>query len=700
MPLMTKIRESLSTFFSIFAGLFVIYIVLDWGMDITGRRHQRQQAEAQQIGKINGVPVTYREFEEVVKQAVDNQKAQTGQDPDDNQVNNIRDEVWNQMVDQHLYDEAAKKLNVKVTDQEIVDWVRGDDPPEFLKRQFTDSTGTFKRAQYDATIMDPRNKTIMVSIEEFLRRQRMKEKLESLILSTLHVSEQDILNRFTDQTVKYSADYALFDPNQILKDSVPKVSDEELRKYYNDNSEEFKVEASRKLKYVVFHEQASRSDSEEISNEMLDIRKRAEAGTDFLDLQKTYSETPVPDRFFKHGEINPDIESALYSAKEGAISGPILTPDGYHLVKALAFQKGTDEAIHARHILIRIENNDSVQALTKAKEIAQRARSGEDFATLARQYSADGSAMKGGDLGWFTKGRMVKPFEDAAFKAKPGQIVGPVRSQFGYHIINVLARDNQEVKYADIHMSIHMSPQTKSDILQRAKDFAYLAKEGSFDREAEQSKYSVQETPAFQKGTYMAGLGINNAINKFAFSEKVGSVSDAFTIQNGDAVVMVTEARDAGLRPFDEVKSTIEARVRKEINARKLITMAGDLLQKLSPGDSLAKLAAGHPGVSAQHLDPFLPSTFIPGIGRDPGFVGALAALKPGETSKPFEGGRGIYVVRLLSKTPFDSTAYKAQRDVLRSQILTEMKNRFLTEWTDQLKKSAEIVDNRDQFYR
>ncbi len=700
MPLMTKIRESLSTFFSIFAGLFVIYIVLDWGMDITGRRHQRQQAEAQQIGKINGVPVTYREFEEVVKQAVDSQKAQTGQDPDDNQVNNIRDEVWNQMVDQHLYDEAAKKLNVKVTDQEIVDWVRGDDPPEFLKRQFTDSTGTFKRAQYDATIMDPRNKTIMVSIEEFLRRQRMKEKLESLILSTLHVSEQDILNRFTDQTVKYSADYALFDPNQILKDSVPKVSDEELRKYYNDNSEEFKVEASRKLKYVVFHEQASRSDSEEISNEMLDIRKRAEAGTDFLDLQKTYSETPVPDRFFKHGEINPDIESALYSVKEGAISGPILTPDGYHLVKALAFQKGTDEAIHARHILIRIENNDSVQALTKAKEIAQRARSGEDFAALARQYSADGSAMKGGDLGWFTKGRMVKPFEDAAFKAKPGQIVGPVRSQFGYHIINVLARDNQEVKYADIHMSIHMSPQTKSDILQRAKDFAYLAKEGSFDREAEQSKYSVQETPAFQKGTYMAGLGINNAINKFAFSEKVGSVSDAFTIQNGDAVVMVTEARDAGLRPFDEVKSTIEARVRKEINARKLITMAGDLLQKLSPGDSLAKLAAGHPGVSAQHLDPFLPSTFIPGIGRDPGFVGALAALKPGETSKPFEGGRGIYVVRLLSKTPFDSTAYKAQRDVLRSQILTEMKNRFLTEWTDQLKKSAEIVDNRDQFYR
>ncbi len=700
MPLMTKIRESLSTFFSIFAGLFVVYIVLDWGMDIGGRHHQRQQAEAQQVGKINGVPITYREFEEVVKQAIDNTKAQTGQDPDDNQVNNIRDQVWSQMVDQRLYDEAAKKMNVTVTDQEIVDWVRGDDPPEFLKRQFTDSTGTFNRARYDATIMDPRNKTIMVSIEDFLRRQRMKEKLESLVLSTIRVSEEEMVTRFMDQSTKYGVDYALFDPNQILKGDESKVTEEEMKKYYNDNSEEFKVDASRKLKYVAFREQPSKSDSESIYNELLDLKKRAETGADFNDLQKTFSETPAADKFFKHGETNPDIENALYNSKVGEITGPILLPDGYHLVKPVEFRKGTEEAIHARHILIKIENNDSVKALATAKEIAQRARNGEDFAALAKQYSADGSASRGGDLGWFGKGRMVKPFEDAAFKAKPGQIVGPVRSQFGFHIINVLARDNQEVKYADIHMAIRMSPQTKSDILQQAKDFSYLAKEGNFTQEAEQSKYTVQETPPFQKGGYISGLGMSNAINKFAFSEKVGSISDAFTIQNGCAVVMITEAKDAGLRPFEEVKSVIEQRVRKEKNAARLIQMASDMLKSLAPGDSLGKLAVGHPGVSVQHLEPFIPTTFIPGIGRDINFVGALTALKAGEISKPFEGGRGIYVIKLLSKTPFDSTAYKAQRDVLRTQIMTEKKNRFLSEWTDQLKKSADIVDNRDQFYR
>src|SRR5207245_5247253 len=104
---------------------------------------------------------------------------------------------------------------------------------------------------------------------------------------------------------------------------------------------------------------------------------------------------------------------------------------------------------------------------------------GRAFAGLGRAYSKDaGSGARGGDVGWFGKGKMVKPFEDAAMKARPGQIVGPVRTPFGYHIIKVLARDSREVKISYIHMSINASSQTKSDIKQRAKEFSYLAKQG------------------------------------------------------------------------------------------------------------------------------------------------------------------------------------------------------------------------------
>ena len=90
----------------------------------------------------------------------------------------------------------------------------------------------------------------------------------------------------------------------------------------------------------------------------------------------------------------------------------------------------------------------------------------------------------------------------------------------------------------------------------------------------------------------------------------------------------------------------------------------------------------------------------IPGIGRDLGFIGGVASLNAGEISKPVEGSRGYYLLRLLSKSAFDSVAYNAQKEALRGQLLRDERGRFFSEWLDNLKKSADIVDNRDVFYR
>ena len=164
MPLMTSIRERLTTFFSVFAGLFVVYIVLDWGMDITGRRHNQQTQAGLEVGKIDGDPISYKDFSEIVRQMADNQKTQTGTEPDENQMRNIRDQVWNQLVEQRLFDEQAKQFNISVTDQELIDWVRGDNPPDFLRSQFVDSTGTFDRQRYESALLDPRNKKQMLTV--------------------------------------------------------------------------------------------------------------------------------------------------------------------------------------------------------------------------------------------------------------------------------------------------------------------------------------------------------------------------------------------------------------------------------------------------------------------------------------------------------------------------------------------------------
>ena len=154
------------------------------------------------------------------------------------------------------------------------------------------------------------------------------------------------------------------------------------------------------------------------------------------------------------------------------------------------------------------------------------------------------------------------------------------------------------------------------------------------------------------------------------------------------------------MRAYDDVKAVIEVKVKRDKKVEKLKSLATQLRSTLSPGDSLGKITAQHSDLPVQHLAPFSLSQFLPAIGRDPGFIGTVAQLNPGEMSKAVEGQRGVYLIALTSKSLFDSTLYMAQRDPLLTQLTAEKRNRFFTDWSENLKKSSEIVDNRDLFYR
>jgi len=127
---------------------------------------------------------------------------------------------------------------------------------------------------------------------------------------------------------------------------------------------------------------------------------------------------------FHRGELSTALDNAVFSAAPGAVVGPIEDQEGLHLVKMLEEKKGTNEYIHAAHILLPLSTPDSAAVKALAGRVVAMARSGKDFADLPA-VSKDGSnAQNGGDLGWFTNGRMVPAFDKAAFAASTGEIVG------------------------------------------------------------------------------------------------------------------------------------------------------------------------------------------------------------------------------------------------------------------------------------
>jgi parvulin-like peptidyl-prolyl isomerase len=295
---------------------------------------------------------------------------------------------------------------------------------------------------------------------------------------------------------------------------------------------------------------------------------------------------------------------------------------------------------------------------------------------------------------------MVKPFEDAVFKAKKGEIVGPVRTQFGWHIIKIHDRDTRELKVAQIRIAIAPSSQTKNDLFERARDFAYNAKESEFSKEAQSTGLEVRESQVQEKGGVVPGIGINESITRWAFDNKVGSVSDPFTIPNGYVVLTIVEAKDAGVKSFDEMKESIRPLALRKKKLDRVKTMAEELRSKLSAPDSVSKVTLMNPALKVVQTGPFTAGGSVPTIGRDPNFMGAVAALNVGQISPPIVGIRGAYLVQLASRTPFDSTTFAGQRETLKNQLLQEKRNRVLTEYLTKLKDDAKIEDHRDNFFR
>jgi parvulin-like peptidyl-prolyl isomerase len=472
---------------------------------------------------------------------------------------------------------------------------------------------------------------------------------------------------------------------------------------YDSHPENFQTKAMRKLKYVVFDQKASAADTAAIETEAQRLLEQAKSGaTDFLELAKTYSEIPVTDVFFKHGELSPRKDNAVFSAKKGNIVGPIKDDDGIHLIKILDQRQGSTEFVKASHILLRlVVGPDSVKVIQKARSLLAKARSGANFAQLARENSEDySSAMQGGELVWASRDQWQKPFADAAFNTGVGNIVGPVRTSFGWHIIKVTGRDKREVKIIDLALKIKASSETIDATSQQARDFTYFAKEEGFEKAAANSKFEIRETPDFGDGMAIAGIGYNDAVTHFAMNYKLGEISEPISARGGLIVAMVSKIREEGIRPFDEVKPTVNTMALKEKKLEKIREQADAFYKTLTPASNLITAGQSMQNVIGRNTGPFKSKDAVSGIGRDLKFNGTALSLKAGEISKPVKGNSGYYIIKLLSKTEFDSVKYKSDRGSLRKQYLQEKRQRVMSDWHTAMREKADIVDNRDRYYR
>ena len=697
MAMMAKMRSLAPWFIITVGGLFVLFMVLS-DSKITQFVGQRSN----NIGSVNGEDITYQQFANLLDQYRQYQVNQTGQEIPESQMETFRNSVWQNLISQKLIDQKINELGLTVTDEEVKDALLGPNPPASVTQYFIDSTGTFNRDAYEAAIFNTQNRDAVIQVEQQVREELRRQKLQNYINASVVVSEADVKNRFIEQNIKMDAKYVLVNSNDT-QDSLVQVTDAEVEEYFEQHKSNYEVDPQRKLKYVLFRKEATSGDSSGIRNNLYEIVNKLKSDTSsFKTYVEIYSDQPYTKDSLGISQIPAGAQDAVVSANKGDIVGPLLTNEGYAVYRVVDEYRSKDDFVRASHILIK-PNPENPDDDSLAQAVYNRVtKGGEDFATVAKEMSQDpGSGAKGGDLGWFGKGQMVPEFEKAAFNGRINVIQRPVKSQFGWHIIKTTGKSNKKYVVEKIVNKIAPSMTTLDMIYENAGDFAYLAEKDGFEQVAGELEYTVLETPNFKKdATTIPGLGSNRAINVFAFENDKGDVSPVFKVPTGYVVCTVFEIEEAGYRPLDQVKGSITNIIKRDKKKEKALEQSEQIYAKVKEAGNLDVAKSVYPKATVDVAVNFTTNGVIPKVGRDFAFAEKAYSMNVDEISEPFIGNRGAYIIKLTKKTAFDSTAYSIQKNSLRDNIIRQKKNSLFTSWIEKVKEESDIVDNRHLFYR
>lgn len=367
-----------------------------------------------------------------------------------------------------------------------------------------------------------------------------------------------------------------------------------------------------------------------------------------------------------------------------------------------------EEARNAQYVTFSIQptHDDSLLIEDEARDIMERIQEGENFEEMAKIYSDDESnAENGGDLGFFGRNRMVKEFEEAAFTANVGDLVGPVKTQFGFHIIKITDRKTEngeeQVKASHILFKYQASQETIENARSNAFNFSEEAKDRDFQELATIYGVEVQETDYFTPSGYIPRIGRNQSLTDFIFNQPVGRTSEIYYIREAYYIFRITGIRKESTQPLTDAIESITTTLRNEKRLEMLYQKAQNFHNRIQAPEDFDRFAHQDSIEVKEVTNPFAWEDYIPGLGRLKEFNGASLALnEPGEVSEPVKTTRGYFVIQLLEKTELDSATYMSQHSELQQRILMEKRNAAYTGWLAQLQEHAKIQDNRYLYYR
>lgn len=368
------------------------------------------------------------------------------------------------------------------------------------------------------------------------------------------------------------------------------------------------------------------------------------------------------------------------------------------------YRRGASSRIEFAVFSPIVTSADSAAARARADSLARLAREpNTEFADLAAEASDDELTRDaGGQLGWFELSTMDPAIASALSGLEAGGVSDPVLTPFGWHVVELQDRMDPpegEARYQARHILTIIEPSAaaRDSARQAAQAFALGASDSTtaFRRLAEPEATRVGETPLFEQGVVVPGVGPAAAISEFAFANDQGAVSGALEHDGAFYVVHVLERYPGGTIAREQVADEIRPRVRNDEKRAMVAEMAPDFREAVQR-DGL-EAAARQFGLEVRTTGWFSRLNNVPGIGSGTPVAGAAFGLAQGQVAGPIEGPQGLYFIQVLEKRTYDPTAFERERATLREQLKVEEMRAAFNAWFEDLRERAEVEDRRAQ---
>ncbi|MDO9156447.1 MAG: peptidyl-prolyl cis-trans isomerase, partial [Sediminibacterium sp.] len=528
----------------------------------------------------------------------------------------------------------------------------------------------------------------------------LRNKYQNLLIQSVYVPKWMVEKQQADNNAIASASYVYY-PYVAVSDSSIKVSDADINNYVKKHSNEFKKEEeTRSIAYVTFSAAPTSADSAATLAQINDLKAAFAASSDAAAfLGKVGTELAFYNSYFGGSRIQVANKDSIIRLPVGGLFGPYVDGNNYVLAKMVGIKQWPD-SVTVRHILIGTNDPQSGQQVRddstgkKLVDSIQTAiKNGADFNTLVTKYSDDGgSKEKGGVYDYFPQGQMVIPFNDFAFD-NPVGAKGVVKTDFGYHYIEILGQKNRAPAYKIAYLAkpIISSNETMNEANTAAASFASSAKGSKEfnDNAAKLAKPILSATEIKQNDFTVGTMANTRSLVRWIYENKEGAVSDPTEVGDQIIVAMVTSVNKAGLMGANEARPLVEGLIRNDKKAKIIIEtkMKGSSLEEIAKSSGSSILRADSLSFG---------SGFINGVGNEPKIVGAaFNKAVQGKVADLIAGSSGVFAVKgeTVAAKPSDALPETVKQALIQNRKMAIYRS------IEALRKAATVKDYRFSFY-